>query len=85
MPYPAADGSRLLQTPLLVGPTVTLVNEPPPPPTASISSTVVVCVVVVIVAVSIGLILLSWYFHRGDLALKNRLARLQAEQGPAAR
>jgi hypothetical protein len=77
MPYPAADGSRLLQTPLLVGPTVTLVNEPPPPPTTSISTTVVVCVVVVIVAVSVGLVLLSWYFHRGDLALKIRLARLQ--------
>jgi hypothetical protein len=85
MPYPAADGSKLLQAPLLVGPTVTLVNEPLPPPSTSISAAVVACVVVVIAAVSIGLVVLSWYFHRGDQALKNRLARLQPEQGPELR
>jgi hypothetical protein len=79
--YPAADGSRLLQTPLLIGPTVTLLQETAAPiATSPISMTVITFVVVVIVAVSIGLVLVNWYFHRGDQELKKRLARMQAER-----
>jgi len=81
MKYVAGDGSKFLQTPFLVGPTVILAREAPPaPPTTPISMTVVASVVVVIVAVSIGLVLLSWYFHRGDQALRKRLAQMQADR-----
>jgi hypothetical protein len=82
--YPAGNGSKFLQTPVLIGPTVTLAKEAPPPPESSpISMGVVACVMLVVVAVSAGLIFLSWYFRRGDLAVKKRLAEMQAERAMA--
>ena len=79
--YPAADKSKFLEAPVLIGPTVSLTKEPPAPtikpplPLALVAS-----VLVVIVAVGGGLVLLGWYFRRGDQALKQRLAQMQAER-----
>ncbi len=80
--YPAADGSKILETPFLIGPTLTLVKTPAPALESSpVPTTVMVWVSLLLVVVSVGLGFLSWYFRRGDLAFKQRLARLQAERG----
>jgi hypothetical protein len=82
--YPAADKSMYLETPLLIGPTVTLTKEAVAPlAESSIPMTVVVWVVVLLIVVSVGLGLLSWHFRRGDLALKKRLADMQASRAMA--
>ena len=76
--YPAADRSKYLETPVLIGPTVTLVQKSEPPAVStSLPMTVIVWLVALIVAVAIGLVFISWYFHRGDKALQQRLARMQ--------
>jgi hypothetical protein len=81
MKYPAGDGSKYLQTPLLVGPTVILAKEPPAPPSVVPTSMNMVGVIGgVIVAVALGLVLLHWYFHRGDQALKKHLQQLQNDR-----
>jgi hypothetical protein len=82
MKYPAGDGSKFLEAPLFVGPTVTLVQVAAPPPSTPVSVTAIVCVVVVIVAVAIGLALVGWYFRRGDEAVRKHLATLEAERAP---
>lgn len=84
MKYPAADGKKMLEAPVLIGPTVMLTREPPPAPASQpISMMVVGGVVLVIAGVAVGLVLLSWYFQRGDAALKRRLAEMQAERALA--
>jgi hypothetical protein len=81
MKYVAGDGSKYLQTPFLVGSTVTLVKESAAQlPATPIAETVATCIVIVVGAAGVGLVLLTWYFHRGDQAVKKRLADLQAER-----
>ena len=61
------DSCGTLETPLLIGPTVTLAKEAPAPPASTpVSMTMVASVMVVIAAAGVGLVLLTWYYHRGD-------------------
>ncbi len=77
-----AKGQLLsLDTPFLIGPTVTLGQAPPPPPSGSIFSPALlygfvgfVCVVVLFV------ICLNIWFRKGDQRVRDRLAQLQAQR-----
>ena len=80
MPYPSADGTHMLEAPMLIGPTLVLAKElPAASPAPPLSMAMVAGVMIVIAAAGVGLVLLSWYFHRGDQAMRQRLARLQAD------
>ncbi len=81
MPYPSADGTHMLEAPMLIGPTLVLAKEPPAAvPATPVAMTMVASVMIVIAAAGVGLVLLSWYFHRGDQAMRQRMARLQNER-----
>jgi hypothetical protein len=79
--YQAADRSKnptYLETPLFIGPTLTLLRKPQEAAdTASLPLAALAGLVALIVAVTIGLVLISWYFRRGDQALQKRLTLMQ--------
>ncbi len=77
--YPAADGSRYLETPVLIGPTLTLLQKPPATAeTTSLPLAALAGLIALIVAVTIGLVLISWYFRSGDKVLQKRLTLMQS-------
>jgi len=80
MTYKAAN-SKSLQTPLLVGPTVLLKDTPIAVPVSSpISLSVIAVVLGVVTCAAASVVLLSWYFRRGDRALQERLEQLQKQR-----
>ncbi len=79
--YRAVKGD--FDTPLLVGPTVELSNPkkvPPPPSTEPFPMQVLGWAVGLVAVISLFLVLLSWWFRRGDRALHQKLAHMQAER-----
>ncbi len=77
MAYKAAN-DKVLQTPLLVGPTVFVKdNSTAAPATSPVSLPVIVLVLAIVAVAAAGVVLLGYYFRRGDRALQQRLNELQ--------
>ena len=63
-----------------MGPTVVLGEAKVLPQSTPISMMMIASVVAVVALAVVGMVILSWYFRRGDQALQKRLSQLQKDR-----